>query len=298
MNAKHHYYKEIGAFLAVARYGGFSHASKELGVSQPTLSRQVSRLEDLMGASLFTRNTRVVTLTAVGEALARDLEAAEDRISLAFQAARRSIAGTSGKVTLGFNAIPINQNLPSILSEFLQLYPEIKIELLHLSSVDQIERLLGSEIDVGLGSLPVVESQFNSVHLADHTIAALVAKDSELACRDTISAEDVTGKTLIVGRDPDWSTFNNRIFSYLLKHDVTKYRVLRAYDYESLSALVGAGAGIGFFVDIDPQMARMSVRTLPFGDQTLTVPLFMNWRRASANKTLPHFVNFFFDRVT
>ena len=89
------------AFLAVAEELHFGRAAKRLHMAQPPLSRLIRQLESELGATLFERNTRHVTLTPQGEAL---LEPARELVMLAQRmkdVVRKSQAGETGRVRLG-----------------------------------------------------------------------------------------------------------------------------------------------------------------------------------------------------
>lgn len=118
---------ETLAFVAVARAGSFTGAGRRLGTPKSTLSRQVARLEERMGAQLLTRTTRKLTLTEVGEAYyARCLHAIEQ-----IEDAERVASDVSGKprgtlrVSTSFDVG--RDRLPRLIPEFCVAYPDIDL---------------------------------------------------------------------------------------------------------------------------------------------------------------------------
>ncbi len=136
----------LRTFLVVARTLSFTKAALQLGVSQPTVSQHIRRLEDAAGRQLILRNTRVVTLTDNGEAMAgfaRTILAANDQAANYF-------AGTAMKGRLRFGAADdlAQTQVPRILREFRQLYPQINLELTVTQSHLLVKRLRAGHLDL------------------------------------------------------------------------------------------------------------------------------------------------------
>ena len=121
---------KLRIFQAAADAGSFTHAGETLGLSQSAISRQVSSLEQDLGTPLFHRHARGLILTEQGELL---LGTVQD-VVLKLEAARSRLIDSRDKphgelrvtTTLGLGA---NWLAPR-LGEFLELYPEIKLQLL------------------------------------------------------------------------------------------------------------------------------------------------------------------------
>ena len=121
----------LRTFLAVAETSSFTLAAQRLGISQPTVSQHVRRLEQASGRLLVARDTRAVALTDNGDAMAGFART----ILAAHSAAEDYFSGSAMKGKLRFGAaddLAITQ-LPRILRHFRQLYPQINLEL----TVDQ-----------------------------------------------------------------------------------------------------------------------------------------------------------------
>ncbi|MEM7543455.1 MAG: LysR family transcriptional regulator [Pseudomonadota bacterium] len=109
-------WNQVRAFLATAEEGSLSAAARALGSTQPTLSRQVSGLEQELGVTLFERGHRAMVLTGAGLELlehVRVMGEAATRISLAASGQAQAI---EGKVTLTATEFFANYHLPSIVA--------------------------------------------------------------------------------------------------------------------------------------------------------------------------------------
>ncbi len=136
----------LRTFLAVANGLSFTRAAHELGISQPTVSQHVRRLEDAAGRQLLHRDTRSVSLTDNGEAMAgfaRTILAANDEAVAYFTG-----SAMRGRLRFGAADELALSELPSILREFRQLYPRINLELTVTQSGTLLRRLTANHLDL------------------------------------------------------------------------------------------------------------------------------------------------------
>ncbi len=136
----------LRTFLAVSHGLSFTRAAEHLGLSQPTVSQHVRRLEESAGRSLITRDTRSVALTDNGEAMAgfaRAILAANDEAVSYFTG-----SAMSGRLRFGAADELALSELPNILREFRQLYPRINLELTVTQSGILYRRLQANHLDL------------------------------------------------------------------------------------------------------------------------------------------------------
>lgn len=136
----------LRTFLAVAETRGFTRAAAQLGISQPTVSQHVRRLEEAADRILVVRDTREVEITDNGVAMAGFART----ILAAHAAAEDYFSGTAMKGRLRFGSaddLAITQ-LPRILRHFRQLHPQIKLELTVDQSAPLRRRLEAGQLDL------------------------------------------------------------------------------------------------------------------------------------------------------
>jgi DNA-binding transcriptional LysR family regulator len=153
--------ESIQVFVAVAKSGGFSSAARALGVPVPTVSRRIAELETALGARLFERSTRQVSLTTEAQSyftacqrLLDDLKEADAAISGEHKAARGELAVTA---PVGFGHHHVNP----IALEFLEAFPEVDLRLL---MVDRVVNLLEEKIDLAVRISPLPDSSMVARH--------------------------------------------------------------------------------------------------------------------------------------
>lgn len=136
----------LRSFVAVAETRSFTQAATRLGLSQPTISQHIRKLEIAAGRMLVLRDTRDVSLSDNGEAMlgfARTILAAQDQASSYF-------TGTAMRGRLRFGSaddLALTQ-LPGILRDFRQLYPQINLELTVNQSGTLLRRLHAGHLDL------------------------------------------------------------------------------------------------------------------------------------------------------
>jgi DNA-binding transcriptional LysR family regulator len=143
--------QELAVFIRAAESGSFSRAARELGLSQPSVSRIVSELEARLGVTLLLRTTRRITLTHAGELFlerAREilagLEEAED--------AARGLDSLRGLIRLALPVIYGTREVIPRLAEFLAMHPQLRVEM---TVSDERQDLVaeGADVAIRLGKL-------------------------------------------------------------------------------------------------------------------------------------------------
>jgi DNA-binding transcriptional LysR family regulator len=133
-------WNQLRSFLATAEGGSLSAAARKLGLSQPTLSRQVAALERALGVTLFERVGRSVQLTDAGIALvehARAMRAAADDLALA---ASGQAQGVEGPVSISASDAVAAWLLPPILARLREQAPGIVVEVISSNSLADLRR--------------------------------------------------------------------------------------------------------------------------------------------------------------
>jgi LysR family transcriptional regulator, glycine cleavage system transcriptional activator len=161
----------LRAFEAAGRTGSFRLAAAELGLTPSAVSHAIRKLEQTLGASLFTRDGRVARLTAEGEALMR-------HVGLAFEELRRGLemVSTRGPQLLRLHSAPsfATQWLMPRLSRFLREHPGIEVRL---AAGTDYTRFLNDEFDADIVYGPPRQEGLVVMPLGEETVTPLCALD-------------------------------------------------------------------------------------------------------------------------
>ena len=141
-------------FYAVAKAKNISGAAKELYISQPAISKAISKLEQNLDTSLFIRNSRGVCLTPEGEMLYEQVQTAFHCIRTGEEKIRLSNELGMGHLTIGASSILCKFILLPYLKRFTKDNPHIQISISCQNTFETIESLNANSIDIGLIGFP------------------------------------------------------------------------------------------------------------------------------------------------
>lgn len=231
--------RELEVFAAIVRHGSFSAAGRGLGLTPSAVSRTIDRVEARLGARLMLRSTRVLTLTAEGQAylgaarrILADLDDAEREI--ADQGAPRGRLRVSAALAHG------RQCIVPLLGEFAALYPHILVDI---SLTDAIADIPGGQADVAIRFGVLADSPLTARRVGQ-TGRIIVASPEYLTRRGTPQApEDLHDHNCLNFNfrraEPVWP-FRKEGRDYAL----TVHGNIEANNGETLGQLATAGVGI------------------------------------------------------
>ncbi len=188
-------------FLTVVREEGINRAAEVLHITQPTLSRQLSQLEEEVGVKLFHRGARKITLTNEGILLRRR---AEEILALVDRTERELAEQdelVEGRIVIGGGELAAMQVLPEIIEEFHEKYPLVTFDIL-TGNADMVkEQMEKGLIDIGVLLEPIDIEKFDFIRLREkERWVVLMRPDDSLAQKETVSAKDLENMPLILPR--------------------------------------------------------------------------------------------------
>lgn len=170
-------------FYEVAGCKNFSIAAKKLYISQPAVSKSISRLEEDLNTTLFHRSSRGVTLTPEGEHLYKHVEQALFLLKSGEEQLKASISQNVSHLSIGVSTTLCKYVLLPLLKNFIAENPNIKITISCQSTFNTLSSLQDGSIDIGLVGLPSkLEERHGITYLPLKTIEDIfVATDSYLS---------------------------------------------------------------------------------------------------------------------
>ncbi|AFM23875.1 transcriptional regulator [Desulfomonile tiedjei DSM 6799] len=142
--------RQLKYFVAVAEELHFGRAAERLNICQPPLSQQIKNLEEELGAQLFHRKNKKVSLTDAGAAFLEDARAILDRARCAAERAHGIASGVLGRISLGLVLPAMDTFVPDAIREFRLQNPLIEIQLLEMGSNAQLTALKAGDIHMGV----------------------------------------------------------------------------------------------------------------------------------------------------
>ena len=141
---------QLKIFWTVAQASSFTKASKILGLAQPSLSQQISKLEDEVGSLLFKRGRSKMSLTEAGQYLQRRSEVVLSGIEETMVGLRQFGSGQKGLISIGLLSSVARNLLPSASEELAKKFPDIELDILEISPAEAIDLLYGRQLSVAV----------------------------------------------------------------------------------------------------------------------------------------------------
>ena len=189
-------------FTAVAECRHFGRAAAALRVAQPSLSRQIRRLEQQLGARLLDRTPQGTRLTEAGEVF---LPRAKALLRSAHQAAAATRAAAQpSRITIGHTAHIV---VTPAVRELRHTHPDVDVHTLHLAWNEPREALLDRRVDAVVTRLPIETAQLHVTILYDEPRVLLVPLDHRLAGKESVTLDDVADEPMPRLPDEAWNAY-------------------------------------------------------------------------------------------
>lgn len=244
---------QLRYFVAVAETGSFTRAAEREGITQPTLSEQILRLESKdkgIGRRLFDRLGRKVVLTDAGHLLLGHAQA----IVAAVDEAERAVfaSGEGGRLRVG--AIPTVAPflLPPAVVRFRKAHPAVQLHLKEDLTERLLADLLSGELDVALMALPVRDDRLHAEKLFAEPLVMALPPKHRLAAKAEVKLADVVDEPFILLDDVH--CFGDQVLSFCHRGGLEPRVVCRGEQIVTLLAMVAAGQG----VSVVPEMAAVA----------------------------------------
>ena len=236
----------IRYFVAVAEELHFGRAAERLHITQPSLSKQVSRLEKELGIELLHRTKRKVQLTEAGRVFFKEacrlLEGAEQ----ATEAARRAAEGEIGALEVGFFSPAIYPIFPEIMKTYRDRFPDVRVTLHEWTSAVQIERLREGKIEVGFMRAPVDDEELITEHTFHEPIVAALPENHPLAAWEVVPPEKLANEPFImVPRHKEPNSFDKYV-GICQRAGFSPRIVQEVFEIHAIVGLVATGMGVAF----------------------------------------------------
>ncbi|WP_077610668.1 LysR family transcriptional regulator [Clostridium sp. Marseille-P2415] len=232
-------------FYEVAKAGNISKAAKELYISQPAISKSISKLEDSLEVALFTRNSRGVQLTEEGKLLYNHAKAAFEALGRGEQELKRIKDFHIGHLRIGVSNTLCKYILLPYLKGFIEKYPHIKITIESQSTSHTVSMLEQQQIDLGVIAEPSNRRPllFQPIMNIQDTFVATKSYLDNLYLREGRDADLFqTGNILLLDKN---NMTRKYIDEYLNERQIVPNQLLEVTTMDLLIEFAKIGLGIG-----------------------------------------------------
>ncbi|TDU72894.1 DNA-binding transcriptional LysR family regulator [Prosthecobacter fusiformis] len=257
--------REIECFIAVAEALSFTRAAKRLNMAQPPLSRHIRTLEEKIGAQLFSREPRRVSLTAAGSLFYDDIRNVPRLLNRAGEAARRCSAGETARLRLGFVSAVMNDELVDSFRRYRERHPGVQIMLHDSSPNDQLKAIAEGRLDGGfVGIIPPVRPpgiQFMAWH--QEPLVCFVPSGHRLAGSQSVALKALAEESFIAVSHESAPAFASHMQELCKAAGFRPRIILESPRAQAVALMVAAGSGVALLPAALAQFMKTSVHAIP-----------------------------------
>lgn len=286
---------DLKLFREIARHGSITLAAQALGLSQPTASRRLQRIEQELGAELLHRSSVPLEITASGTAVLDFAETTLRQFDNLLQQLGQT-ASVSGQLSVATSTTPAARLVTDCVTEFVASQPKVRVNIDQMSSRDVQTALIEGRASVGFMGIAPHHKGLTSMVVSDDEIVLIVPTHGEFRRLDEAVDPAQLFDLPFIGREPGSGTAE--IVVQTLKahgYSVSFRTVMRVSTGQALVSAVEAGAGAGF-VSRQFLLGRnlRGVRIIRLHNLSVIRPLFMVYsdKDAEDHPTLKAFLRF------
>jgi LysR family cyn operon transcriptional activator len=232
--------RHLRYFLAVAETENFTRAAERLQISQPSVSQQITQLEQALRTPLFRRVGKRVFLTQAGEAFRKGAEVVLRKLDDACNAVGNIAELVSGRVDVGVIPALHFVWIPPVLGYMAQHHPGLTIGVKELASSGVETEIEAGRLDLGFGLMTHNSPNIRYERLVSQPFSLIVPHTSELARRERVRLKELEGQRLVLLPE---SFDMRRAADAVLMHARVHPRV--AFEIDSIDAVLASVAQSG-----------------------------------------------------
>jgi LysR family hydrogen peroxide-inducible transcriptional activator len=242
-------FNQLRYVCAIAETGSFSRAAERCHVAQPSLSQQILKLEEDLGAKLFDRLGRSVRLTEAGRAFLPHARSILHQMEAARTGVEDKRTDARGSIAAGVIPTIAPYLLPRYTASFAKKYPEARLRIVEETTPVLVESLRNLSIDLAVLALPLRHKEFELFPLRTEPLFAVLPKDHPRAGQKSLALKDLRGEPFVMLRDGH--CFRDLSVAACVRARVPPRIVFESSQFSSLLGMVAAGVG----VSLVPEMA-------------------------------------------
>lgn len=278
--------RHLRYFVAVVEEQSFTKAAEKLFIAQPPLSRQIQNLEQELGIQLFERGSRPLKTTEAGhffyQHAVKLLSNAEEIKSMT-----KRVGIADRTVTIGFVGSLLFGLLSRIVYLFKQQHPHLKIEMVEMTTNDQIQALKEGRIDVGFGRLRISDPAVKRILLREERLMVAVHSSLPLAAqKEGVFLADVVDKQLFLYPNHNKPNFSTQIRSVFSEHGLEPRKIREVRELQLALGFVAAGEGVCIVPESAQNIHLAHLHFIPLLDNSAVSPIFMAIRNMDESEDI------------
>lgn len=204
--------QQLEYIVALDKYRHFQRAAEACGVSQPTLSALIQKLEEELDLTLFDRKSHPIRTTESGRPVVEQARVVLYHIAQLREMTRSEKEMESGTVRIGVIPTVAPYILPRLFKQMQRMFPQIELRAFELRTAVIIEQLRKAELDMAILATPLEQPDFLEIPLYYEKFAAYVSPTEELYNKEEIAANEMPTEYLWVLKEGH--CMRNQVFNF------------------------------------------------------------------------------------
>ena len=282
--------RHLRYFVAVAEELHFGRAAKRLHVSQPPLSQQIRRLEEILGYALFVRTSRSVALTAAGEAFLERARRTLRNVQRDIDETRSIGQGEVGALNIGFVGSAVLAGLPRILRNYREAFPRVQMRLYESFTSRVTEGLENGTLDAGILRDSDARETLSVMPLFTEPYVAVLPAAHACAGQKSISPMVLKDEPFIYFPRSAGARAFEKPLALFEEHGFRPQIVQEASHWLTILSLVGVGLGVSVAPACVRRLASPDVACIPLRGAKVLSTIELAWMAGDARPIVKRFV--------
>lgn len=274
-------------FLALADTLHFRKAAEKLYISQPGLTRQIQRMEELLAVPLFTRNNKQVALTPAGQFLQKELQVILQQLDQVIHQSQEIAAGIAGSIRIGYVGSAMQNIFPKLLPEFRHQLPGIQFSFQEMDNRQQVEGLLNRNIDLGFVRLQQIPAGLESIAVWQENFVLVIPNNFPIDQTTFKDLRQLQNEAFILFEEDYSSSYYATVMSIFADHGFSPKVSHKTVHANTIFRLVEHGFGVSLVPRSLQEGYDLNVRFIELDQIPQQAILYMIWNKENANPVLP-----------
>jgi len=284
--------QQIKNFLVLCDTLNFRKAAEQINIVQPALSKQIQLLENEVGALLFNRSKRAVTLTEAGVFFQKETNRILQDLNKTITRAAQLHNGEAGEIRVTHASSAMNTVVPSFLVKVKHRWPDLKTIVQETSNFQQIEMLLARKTDIGIAPNILVPPEISSKILYKENFVLILPDNHPLSKKKFTDLSILKNETFIL---PQLSSGIGYVEAILQIFQGFGFKPRVAHESAhsiGVLRLVEAGLGISIEPISSVRGANMNIKLVELKNLPQKVTMTLFWLR-EREEELSRFIGMF-----
>lgn len=231
--------QQLEYIVALDKTRHFVRAAQACGVTQPTLSAMIQKLEDELDCKIFDRSSHPIMATSIGEMIIKRSLRILQEVNLLKESLSTIKGSVAGEMALAMIPTVAPYLLPGLISKFRADYPHVELRISEMRTESILRKLQTAEIDLAILATPLNEPTLLEVPLYYEKFVAYISPDCPLHAASEISSVDMPSENLWVLEEGH--CLRNQVFNFC--HTLKHASIYEAGSIDTLVKIVDVNGG-------------------------------------------------------